>query len=40
MNDFTENLPEVQLGFIDPQGRVTSMITGEIFCNCEANNND
>jgi len=31
MNDFTKNLPEIELGFIDSEGRVTSMVTGEIF---------
>jgi hypothetical protein len=35
---FTDNLPEIQQGFIDPQGRITSMITGEIFCDCETRN--
>ena len=35
MSDFTDDLPEIGLGFIDPNGRVTSMITGEIFCSCE-----
>lgn len=31
MNDFTDNLPEIESGFIDKEGRVTSMVTGEIF---------
>lgn len=31
MTDFTDNLPEIQPGFIDNLGRVTSMVTGEIF---------
>jgi len=25
----------IQLGFIDDQGRIVSMMSGEIFCTCE-----
>lgn len=31
MTDFTDSLPEIEPGFIDNEGRVTSMVTGEIF---------
>jgi|GEM_PF-6028862 len=31
MTDFTDNLPEIEPGFIDNLGRITNMITGEIF---------
>jgi hypothetical protein len=31
MIDFTENLPPIEPGFIDNEGRATSMVTGEIF---------
>lgn len=31
MSDFTDNLTEIEPGFIDNEGRVTSMVTGEIF---------
>ena len=37
MSDFTDNLPEIHRGFIDNQGRVTDMVTGEIFTKEENN---
>lgn len=40
MTDFTDNLPSMEYGFIDNEGRITSAVTGEIFCDCEEQKND
>jgi len=31
MSDFTNNLPEIQIGFIDNEGQVINMVNGEIY---------